>query len=190
MAAEKPPRNKEAKDKGTVAPAEGAAPVSVRPAGAMKAMIAVAVVLLLEGGTIMGTMMLSGSPQESKGETIAADTQAALNKLVEVPLLKNKFDNQRTGRTYFYDTEIVVTVAQKNLDKFNADLEANKVQVQVDIQTLFRMAEPSVFQEPTRATLTRQIKASLDKRFGNDSENQPVVHEVLIAKCLPYRADY
>lgn len=187
MAKEKPDKNAEPKE--PVAPAEGAAEQSSK-GGTIKAIIAILAVLLLEGGTIMGVRWMSGKPAEVKAEGVAADVQAANNKLVEVTLLKDKFDNQKTGRTYFYDTEIVVTVRQKDVEKFKADLEASKAQIQVDMQTIFRLAEPSVFSEPTRATLTRQIKASLDQRFGKNAEDQFIVQDVLIPKCLPYRADY
>jgi len=156
----------------------------------LKAIVVIAVILLIEAGTILGTIMLSGGPTEVKGEGIAADVLAAQNKLVEVLVVKGKFDNQRTGRTYLYDTEIYVTVRQKHHTKFTEELEAMKTQISVDAQTIFRRADPAHFQEPTRATLTRQIKAALDERFGETPEGEPYIESVLIAKCLPYRADY
>jgi len=145
---------------------------------------------LIEGGVILGTIMLSGGPTEVKGEGIAADVLAEQNELVEVLIVKGKFDNQRTGRTYLYDTEIYATVRQKHHAKFTEELEAMKTQISVDAQTIFRRADPAHFQEPTRATLTRQLKAALDQRFGETPEGEPYVESVLIAKCLPYRADY
>ncbi len=155
----------------------------------IKAIIVVAAVLLIEGGTIVGTMMLSGGPAEVKGEGIAADAQAGQNKLVEVLVISARFTNERTGRTYYYDTEIYATVKNKNATKFKEELETMKARLQNDVHTIFRRAEPTHFQEPTWATLSRQIKAVLDERFGQDAAGEPMVEEAIISKCHPYRAD-
>ncbi|MBS3820922.1 MAG: hypothetical protein KGY81_04075 [Phycisphaerae bacterium] len=165
-----------------VAPKAGGAPI--------KTILVVAAVLIIEAGTIFGTMWLSGGPAEVKGQGLAEDLKAEQNELVEVLVVEGKFDNQRTGRTFLYDTEIYATVRRKNQAKFKEELQAMKTQISVDVQTIFRRAEPSHFQEPTRATLTRQTKAVLDERFGKDAEGEPMVEDVLIGKCLPYRADY
>jgi len=157
---------------------------------ALKPILIILVVLLIEAGTIVGTMWLTGGPSEVEGAGLTADQKAELNKLVEVLVVEGRFDNQRTGRTYLYDTEVYATVRAKNLEKFKDELESMKTQISVEIQTIFRRAEPSHFQEPTLATLTRQIKSVLRERFGNDLEGDPMVEDVLIGKCLPYRADY
>lgn len=157
--------------------------------GAMKAVVIVVVVMVIEAMAFLGMMMLSG-PDAAEAADVVPDEQAELDKPVEVLVVEGKFDNQRTGRTYLYDTKIVVLVSQRHAEQFQADVEASQTQVSVDIQTIFRQAEPAHFQEPTRATLTRQVKAKLDERFGTDAEDQPIIDEVLIAKCLSIRMDY
>lgn len=157
--------------------------------GAMKAIIIVVVVMVIEAVAFLGMMMMSG-PDAAEAADVVPDEQAELDKPVEVLVVEGKFDNQRTGRTYLYDTKIVVLVSQRHAEQFQADVEASQTQVSVDIQTIFRRAEPAHFQEPTRATLTRQVKAKLDERFGTDAEDQPIIDEVLIAKCLAIRMDY
>ncbi len=156
----------------------------------IKAIIIVAAILFLEGGTIVGTMMFSGGPESVEAIDVQTELEDELNKLVEVLVVAGKFDNQRSGRTYLYDTEVFVTVRNKNVEQFKEELETVKTQLSVDIQTVFRRAEPAHFQEPTRATLTRQIKAKLDGRFGVDGNDESIIQSVLIGKCLPYRTDY
>jgi flagellar basal body-associated protein FliL len=168
------------------APQAEAAPA--KGGGSLKAILIVAAVLLIEGGTIVGTIMLSGGPAPVKGEGIAADGQAELNKLVEVLVVKDKFSNERTGRIWYYDTDITATVKSKNVEKFTEELESMKARLTNDIHTIFRRAEPTHFQEPTRATLTRQIQAVLDERFGKDVEDEPYVVEVII-NWRRYRGD-
>jgi len=62
-------------------------------------------------------------------------------------------------------------------------------QVASDIATIFRRAEPAHLGEPTLATVTRQIMASLDERIGRDAEGKSLVQEVLMKKCIQYRVD-
>ncbi len=158
--------------------------------GAMKAIIIVVVVMVIEAAAFLGMMMMSGGPDPAAAADVVPDDQAELDKLVEVTIVEGKFDNRRTGRTYLYDTEIVVLVRQRHAEQLALDIEASQTQVSVDVQTIFRRAEPAHFQEPTMATLTRQVKAKLDERFGTDAEDKPLIDKVLIAKCLAIRMDY
>jgi flagellar basal body-associated protein FliL len=173
------------------APATPAAPPApAKSASPLKAVILVVAVLVIEAGTILGTMWFTAGPAQVKGEGIATDMEAEQNTLTEQLVLKDKFTNDRTGRTYVYDTEIYVTVKKKHLDKFKEELDLMQQRIRSDVDTIFRKAEPAAFQEPTRATLTRQIKAALDSRFGNAPDGEPFIQDVLIGKCMPFRTDY
>jgi flagellar basal body-associated protein FliL len=156
---------------------------------AIKAIIIVIAVLFIEGGTIVGTMMLSGGPSEVKGEGIAADPEAAQNKLVEVLVIDARFSNERTGRVWYFDTEIYVTVRQKHVKKFKEELETMNARVSSELHSIFRSAEPAHFREDGWATLTRQIKAMLDVKFGHDAEGEPLIRQVVISRCDRYSGD-
>lgn len=160
--------------------------------GLIKAFVVVVVILLLEGGTVFVTMTLSGGPREVQGQGLTADLEAEQNKLVEVPVVREKFNNQLTGKTILYDTEVYVTVRHRDLKTFKQQLESMEAQVAVDIATVIRRAEPGHFMEPTLATLSRQIKMVLDERFGQTTgeDEEPMVCDVLIRKCIPFSADY
>jgi len=169
---------------------EAAKPEAAAPAGAagkkssLKVLLMVAVVLVLEGGTVGVTIMLSGSPAKVEGHGPTPDLAAEENKLVEDLVVKDRFANQRTGRTYLYDTEIFITVRAKDNPKVKEKVESMQAQLSTEIATIFRRAEPAHLLEPTLATLTRQVKAALDERLGKDAEGKPVVQEVLIRKCI------
>jgi flagellar basal body-associated protein FliL len=155
----------------------------------LKLLIMVFGVLILEAGTIGITIMLSGEPAKVEGAGPAPDQAAEEAKLVETPVVKERFANQRTGRTYLYDTEVFITVRAKDSTKVKEKVESMQAQVSTEIATIFRRAEPAHLLEPTLATLTRQIKAALDERLGKDPEGKPLVQEVLIRKCIQFRAD-
>lgn len=173
---------------------ETAAPASAAPAkqggGAMKTILVLAIVLGLEGATVGLTMWLSGGPKEVSAVGLDADAMAEQDKLVEVLVAKDRFPNVRTGRNFLYDTEIYVTLKNKNQAKVTAELEQMQAQMKTDLATLVRKAEPEWFQEATLATLRRQVKTILDERFGEDADGEPIIKEVLITKCIPFRADF
>jgi flagellar basal body-associated protein FliL len=172
------------------AKSEAAKPVAAAAAGApakkssLKVLVMVAMVLVLEGGTVGVTIMLSGAPAKVEGHGPTPDLAAEESKLVEVLVVKDRFANQRTGRTYLYDTEIFITVRAKDNPKVKEKVESMQAQLSTEIATIFRRAEPAHLLEPTLATLTRQVKAALDERLGKDAEGKPAVQEVLIRKCI------
>lgn len=155
---------------------------------ALKTVLIVAVVLLLEGGTIIGTMMLSGGPPQVKGQGLQSDLEAELNKLVEIPLVDEKFLNMKTGRTMIYDMEVFITVRKKDSEQAKKQVESSAAQIKTAISTIVRQSEPTHFMEPTLATLTRQIQALMDERLGTDAEEQPILRDVLITRCIQLRA--
>jgi flagellar basal body-associated protein FliL len=170
-------------------PAAKAEPTPGAPAAApkrspIKVLLMVVMVLVLEGATIGLTIMFSGGPAKVEGHGIKPDVAAEDATLVELQVAKEKFANQRTGRTYLYDTEIYITVHAKDGDKIKDKVAAMQAQLATEIATIFRRAEPAHLLEPTLATLTRQIKAALDERVGKDAEGKPLVQEALIRKCI------
>lgn len=198
------PKGKEAE---ATAPAKGGG-------GGFKVAILLAVVMLVEAVTLVIVVkMFGGDPKPAHAKAVEpaaeggeANEAAAKEggkesakegdgkndesiKFVELLVAKDQFPNQRTGRTYLYDTEIYITVKKKESDKLKKQVEAMQATLATDIAVVFRRAEPAQLLEPTLATLTRQIKAAMDQRLGKDADGQPVVHEVLIRKCIQFRTD-
>jgi hypothetical protein len=147
-----------------------------------------AAVLVLEGGTVFVTMFLSKGPDKVQAKSLVSPEEADANKLVELLVAKEQFDNQRGNRVMIYDTEIYVTVPQKDKERIAKQIEAMQAQISTDLSAVFRKAEPTNFLEPTRATLTRQVKAALDERLGKGADGQGVVHDALIRKCIGFQA--
>ncbi len=166
-------------------------PAGAPRSGGLKTLLAVVAVLLLEGGTIGLMMYLSGGPKTVEGVELQADAAADLNKPVELLLIKDKFPNLQTGPHFLYDFEayIIVKAGDNAGDALKKRLESMKAQTQMDVATIVRRAHPSYFEEATLATLRRQIQAALDERL-TDAEGTPLVQDVLITRCIPFRADF
>ena len=152
--------------------------------------IAVAAVLLIEAAVIVALFMFSGGPSEVKAEPGVADEVAQGEEPAEVLVLSGKFQNNKSGRSFMYDTEVYVVVKQRNLEEMETKKEQMQASITKDITTIFRRAEPSHLREQELATLTRQVSAALESRFGNDPNDEPYVQEVLITKCMEFASDY
>ncbi len=155
----------------------------------IKTLIIMLVVLIIEGAAISAAFLLSGGPEEVKADGAAEDEAAMMEQPVEVLVVSDKFQNTRSGRSFLYDTEVYIVIRGKHQDYIDRAIENMRAQISTEIATIFRRAEPSHLLEPELSTLTRQIRAALDKRFGHDDEGEPYVQEVLIRKCTQYRAD-
>lgn len=182
--AKEPARKDAAAGKNAPAPATA-------PAGksGIKVAIAVVIILLLEVGTVVVTMMLTGGPKSVQGFSTQPDQKAEETRLVEVMVIKDQFPNQRTGRVYLYDTEIWITVQKRDAERVKELVKNMQASIATDLGVIYRRADPAHLTEPTLATLTRQVKASLDDRIGRDAEGKPIVQETLIKKCIQVRVD-
>ena len=154
-----------------------------------KALVVLVAVFVIEGAAISAAFLIAGKPADVKGSIEAAQKANEAEKQVEVLVLADKFQNTKTGRTYIYDTEIYAVVRKKKEESVKNDLKSMSAQLTADVGVIFRRAEPSHLLEPTLATLTRQIKGSLEERLGKDADGKPVVDEVLIKKYTQYRSD-
>ena len=155
----------------------------------VKTLAIMVVALVIEGAAISAVFMFSGKPAAVKADKIATSEAAEGDKPVEKLVIADKFENNRSGKTFLYDTEIYIVVQKKNEEKVDVQLDAMSAQIAADIATIFRRAEPAQLLEPTLATLTRQIKAVLDDRIGHDAEGKSMVDEVLMKKYTQFRVD-
>ncbi|MEE9404642.1 MAG: hypothetical protein V3V20_07100 [Algisphaera sp.] len=171
--------------------------------------IAVAAVLLIEAVVIVGLFMLSGGPEEATANEGVADEVALLEQPVEIQVVRGKFQNTASGRNLMYDTEIYVVVKKKHQEKVEEKVEAMQASIRRDVTTIFRRANPAQLREQELSTLTRQVRAALDVRFGNapldpdapvvkgddgasdkDAAPEPLIQEVLVAKCMEFASDF
>lgn len=157
----------------------------------LKAILIVAGILLVEGIGISTAFMLASKPSPVSADPAALDAEALANQEVEELVVSDKFPNSKMGRTYLYDTEVYILLRRKHRDRVMNDLQNMNVRVSSEIGTIFRSIDPLLLEEPTLATLRRQIKAKLDELFGKDEQSGlPLVEDVLIRKCTRFRADY
>jgi flagellar basal body-associated protein FliL len=152
-------------------------------------LLILAAVLAMQVGVVGAAYWMWGGANPVKADAAAKDKAAQAEQPVEIMVVEDKFQNTRTGRSYLYDTEIYIVSKHKHKDFIKKRMKARKAQVVTEIATIIRRAEPSYFDEPELSTLTRQIRAALNRVLGKTEDGKSYIDTVLIKKMTEFRTD-
>jgi flagellar basal body-associated protein FliL len=152
-------------------------------------LLILAAVLCMQVGVVGAAYWMWGGAKPVKADAAAADKAAKAEQPVEIMIVEDKFQNTRTGRSYLYDTEVYIVAKQKHKDFIKKRMKARKAQIVTEIATIIRRAEPSYFDEPELSTLTRQIRAALNRVLGKTEGGKSYIDQVLIKKMTEFRTD-
>jgi len=155
-------------------------------------------VMVLEAAVLIGGFkFLNRGAQTAQGASLATDKpggEGSKNtdekKVVEIPVVEFRAPNKQSGRTFLYDVSIFIVVKEANSEKVKTTLKDRDATVKDRIRTIIAQSDPEKLgggSEPGLETLRRQIKYQLDEILGG-GESQ--IDEVLVARCIPFRADY
>lgn len=109
------------------------------------------------------------------------------SELTELEVTALRAPNVKTGRRYLYDLAVFASVKEANRSKLERVLKERKATVEDRIRTIVAECDPDKLgggSEPGLETLRRQIKYQIQEIAGDD-----IVVEVLIPRCIPFRAD-
>lgn len=153
----------------------------------VKTLVLVGVLMALQLGVVGALFVMMGSPEEAAADAATPDPVMLGQRPREVHVTGGKFPNNRTGKTFVYDTELYVVVAEKHREKVAEQIEDTKAQIAEDIREIISRADRSQLTEPTLATIKRQLKARFDARFGPDEEGKPIVRDVVINRFTEFQ---
>jgi flagellar basal body-associated protein FliL len=154
-------------------------------------------VMLIEAVVLFaGFKVLGGSPKpveaaELHGEAAHdehGEGTSDPNKRVEMPLVEFRAPNKLTGRTLLFDVSIYVSVKKTDEETVKASIEQRKAMITDRVRTIIAQSDPERLgggSEPGLETLRRQVKYQLDQILG-----EGVVQEVIVPRCIPFRADF
>lgn len=167
-------------------PAAAASEAPAQKKSSMKMIILAVAVVAMEAGTVGATMMLSGGPKRAAAAEVPASMPAKeIEKDVEVPILEAKLPNNRDGRLYLYDLQVVAKVSEKRKEEATELLKERAAEVKDRIRTIIASSDTKSLSEPGLETLRRQVNYQLEQDLGKD-----LIKELLIPKCTPYRAEF
>lgn len=130
----------------------------------------------------------SGEQGGGHGKEGDAKPAGPKRKTVELQVLDFKAQNKTTGRMFMYDVSIYVVTKSDFETKVKDTIKANEALIKDRVRTIIAQNDPEKLgggSEPGLETLRRQIKHQLDEIIGDG-----MVQEVLVPKCIPFRADY
>ncbi len=110
--------------------------------------------------------------------------------IAETLVVKEKFPNNQTGRSWLWDVEVYVQVRNKRLDTVTATLTTRSAEVKTGIARIWRTAQHAYFNEPGLETLTRQVREFLNGVVGQGSDGQPMIERVLIPRCVGFPTEF
>lgn len=154
-----------------------------------KILIVVGAIMALEGIGVAAFMMLTGGPADANAAMIEGQDLAQQEQLVEIDLVRDKFQNMHGDRIWLWDTEVKLKVREKDREFITQELEDRRGEIIEGISLIFRRAQPSTLKEPGLETLNRQITALLQEIFGNSPDGSPRIERVLLPKCLGFPAN-
>lgn len=130
------------------------------------------------------------SEADAPGGNGDAGAAAAKNpkRKYSMAVLEFRAPNKVSGRMYLYDVAIEAQVMGKNFDSVQKKVEERKALISDRVRTIIAQSDPEKLNgqvEPGLETLKRQVKYQLDEIVGDG-----VIEEVLIPRCIPFRADF
>ncbi|MBL0927872.1 MAG: hypothetical protein IBJ11_09505 [Phycisphaerales bacterium] len=152
----------------------------------VKTIVVILAMLAVEAGLIVGVMMMLGKPSEVKAVGPVEGVKEQEGVLREVEIVKEKFSNNRTGKMWVWDTEIIAQVSPKHVEHVEAELEKRRGEIRTGIGGIWRSAEHADLTSPDREVLTRRTLAYLRGIFGQDPEGKEYVQTVLIPQTLGF----
>ncbi len=109
-------------------------------------------------------------------------------QLVELNVLEFRTQNNQSGRSFHYDVEISVQVKSDVQEKVEERLANSSALIKDRMGKIIRSLDQTKLNgsaEPGLETLRRQVRYQLDLIVG-----EGLIEEVLVPRCIPYRADY
>jgi len=157
------------------AAAEAGAPAKK---GGMKMIIAGAVVLLLEVGTVVVTMKMAGGPKQIIAAPVATHPAEEVVKDAEIKLMEARLPNLQGGKLYIYQFQAVVKVTEKDKKKVTELIAEKEFEIKDQIRTIVASSDPEELSEPGLETIRRKVMHQLEEDLGKE-----LIKEVLIPTC-------
>lgn len=152
-------------------------------------------ILLFAGFKFLG----GGSPQSASGAHVSGNSEhgeaappngaepvTTNKKNVTVRILDGRFTNNQSGRIYIYEVSIHALVKSEAEKQVTETVKDREALINDRVRTTIGKLDPAKLGggEPGLETLRRQVKYQLDEIIG-----EGIIDEVLVPRCIPYRAD-
>ena len=128
------------------------------------------------------------APAGEHGAAAAAGPVIKPKGKYALPVIEFKATNKVSGRMFLFDVSIEAQVLGSNLEKVKSKLEQRKALISDRVRTIIAQSDPEKLNgqaEPGLETLKRQVKFQLEDVIGPG-----LIDEILVPRCIPFRADF
>ena len=148
-------------------------------------------VLLVEAAALVGVLDFASGPSKAQaGDAMAIDEDGLADRVVETLVLDARLENDRSGVTNVFDTEIWVQTRARHQDQVTRELDRIRNEIRADIMAIWKSSQPRHLREPELDTITRRIQASLADRFGVDeASGEQIIRKCVIVAGTGFRAE-
>lgn len=136
-----------------------------------------------EGGSEEPKLDAHGNPIPDSGKKKVDKDHA-----VELNVVDFKAPNTQNGRRYLYDVSVYVSVKGEFEAKVKDRIKDRDALIRDRLRTIIGQMDPEKLgggSEPGLETLRRQVKSQLEIIIGDG-----MIDEVLVPRCIPFRADF
>jgi flagellar basal body-associated protein FliL len=129
----------------------------------------------------------AGHGGDAHGAAPAGKDAKKDKKNAEVQILELRATNTISGRKLLFDVCIVVRCKGEHEELVKQKIGENKALITDRVRTIMAQSDPEKLgggTEPGLETFRRQVKYQLDDIIGPG-----IVEEVLVPRCIPFRAD-
>lgn len=141
-------------------------------------------------GVYLLVKMTSAAPSTAAELELEGGSEDDDERIVEIPLLHERFQNRSTGRVWLWETEVVLKVRNRNVELINRQLERRAAEVKEGVAKIVGRALDRQLAEPGRETIDRQLTAYCNDIFGLDADGMPRIEDVLIPTLHGAPADF
>ena len=172
-----------------------------KPSGGLlqKTPVVMGAVMIVEAFVLFaGFKILGGGPKQAVAIELSTgekgvdgkgiDAGSNKKKLIEINIVDFKAPNTQNGRRYIYDVSMVATARGEHEQKVRDVIKEREALIKDRVRTIVAQMDPEKLgggSEPGLETLRRQVKYQLDEIIGDG-----MIDEVLVPKCIPFRADF
>ena len=127
---------------------------------------------------------------DAHGNPIPGSEKKKVDKdhAVELNVVDFKAPNTQNGRRHLYDVSVYVSVKAEFETKVMDRIKDRDALIRDRLRTIIGQMDPEKLgggSEPGLETLRRQVKSQLEIIIGDG-----MIDEVLVPRCIPFRADY
>jgi len=134
------------------------------------------------------TVAEGGEGAHGEGGEGTSTSPTDKKKTVEINVIDFKAPNRLSGRLFLYDVSIFVVTKGEFSDKLKQIIKDREALIKDRVRTIIAQSDPDKLGgggEPGLETLRRQVKYQLDEIIG-----EGMIEEVLVPRCIPFRADF